>query len=185
MIPAPVAVPCAPGAQGPSPHRYSPPRLRRRLVDLPERLDPPTAGGVSPVDGAARALEGRERSRAAGAAEPRGDSGTTRKESRLCARGRGTGSNVSPTSTIRVERPRHRGEETSGPVTFTVGGFGADGSRVERRARAIVTQGSRVAVEFERDLEERGKPRPASATRRPGPASERRATTLRSSSSTG
>ena len=55
----------------------------------------------------------------------------------------------------RVEKPRHRGEETSGPVTFTVGGFGADGSRVERSARAIVTQGAAASIQFERGLEER------------------------------
>ncbi|MEX1246090.1 MAG: CRTAC1 family protein [Thermoanaerobaculia bacterium] len=55
----------------------------------------------------------------------------------------------------RVEKPRHDGEETSGPVTFTVGGFRPDGSRVERSARAIVSEGSRVSLQFERGLEER------------------------------
>ena len=60
----------------------------------------------------------------------------------------------------RVERPRHRGEETSGPVTFTVGGFATDGSRVERSARAFVSQGSRVSVRFERGLAERREPSP-------------------------
>ena len=44
----------------------------------------------------------------------------------------------------RVEKPRHetRGgaESTTGPVTFWVGGYRRDGARVERSARAIVTE---------------------------------------------
>ena len=60
----------------------------------------------------------------------------------------------------RVEKPRHSGEETSGSVTFTVGGFSPDGSRVERSARAVVSQGGRVSVRFEGGLEERREPSP-------------------------
>ncbi len=39
----------------------------------------------------------------------------------------------------RVEKPTHDGEATTGRVAFTVGGFRADGARVERSASAIVT----------------------------------------------
>ena len=43
----------------------------------------------------------------------------------------------------RVEKPRHETggavEKTTGEVTFSVGGFRADGARVERSARATVT----------------------------------------------
>ena len=60
----------------------------------------------------------------------------------------------------RVEKPKHQGEQTSGPVTFTVGGFGADGSRIERSARVIVSQGSRASLQFERGLSERREPSP-------------------------
>ena len=56
----------------------------------------------------------------------------------------------------RVDRPRHDGETTTGPVTFTVGGFRADGARVERSALAIVTEaGGRYTIRFEKPLGER------------------------------
>jgi enediyne biosynthesis protein E4 len=60
----------------------------------------------------------------------------------------------------RVEKPKHRGEKTSGPVTFTVGGFRSDGSRLERSARAIVSQGDRISVQFEHGHSERREPSP-------------------------
>jgi hypothetical protein len=56
----------------------------------------------------------------------------------------------------RVDRPKHDGETTSGPVTFTVGGLRAGGGRVERSASAIVTEADgRYAIRFETPLSER------------------------------
>ncbi|MET0621145.1 MAG: VCBS repeat-containing protein, partial [Thermoanaerobaculia bacterium] len=56
----------------------------------------------------------------------------------------------------RVEKPRHDGEATTGPVTFTIGGFRSDGTRVERAASATVTEaGGRYTVRFEKPLWER------------------------------
>jgi hypothetical protein len=56
----------------------------------------------------------------------------------------------------RVEQPTHDGETTTGPVTFTVGGFRADGGRVERSASAAVTEaGGRYSLRFEKPLSER------------------------------
>jgi hypothetical protein len=71
----------------------------------------------------------------------------------------------------RVEKPTHdiraAREATSGGVVFTVGGFRADGARIERSARAIVTEedpspppspagrGGRASVRFERALSDR------------------------------
>ena len=73
----------------------------------------------------------------------------------------------------RVEKPRHETggavEKTTGEVTFSVGGFRADGARVERSARATVTDEGpppppagaaeagprRAAIRFERPLAER------------------------------
>src|SRR5262249_13760293 len=54
----------------------------------------------------------------------------------------------------RVEKPTHElgpVEKTQGRVTFTVGGFRADGARVERAAAAIVTfEGGKSSVRFDR-----------------------------------
>jgi hypothetical protein len=56
----------------------------------------------------------------------------------------------------RVDRPKHDGETTTGPVTFTVGGFRADGARVERSASVSVTEaGGRHSIRFEKPLWER------------------------------
>ncbi len=56
----------------------------------------------------------------------------------------------------RVERPTHGGEDTTGPVTFTVGGFRVDGARVERAASAAVTEaGGRHSILFGKPLWER------------------------------
>ena len=60
----------------------------------------------------------------------------------------------------RVEKPRHETgketESTSGSVTFTVGGFRADGARVERTASATVTaSGGTASLRLERPLTER------------------------------
>lgn len=60
----------------------------------------------------------------------------------------------------RVEKPRHesaRGSETtSGESTFWIGGFRRDGARVERAARALVTETEgKPTVRLERALEER------------------------------
>jgi hypothetical protein len=63
----------------------------------------------------------------------------------------------------RVEKPTHEigkeREKTTGRVVFTVGGFRADGARVERAARAVVTeepsppgQGSRYSLRLEAGL---------------------------------
>ena len=63
----------------------------------------------------------------------------------------------------RVEKPTHEigenREKTTGRVVFTVGGFRADGARVERAARAVVTeessppgQGSRYSLRLEAAL---------------------------------
>ncbi len=61
----------------------------------------------------------------------------------------------------RVEKPTHDGETTTGPVTFTVGGFRADGARVERSASAVVTEaGGRYTLRFEKPLLERVEPHP-------------------------
>ena len=56
----------------------------------------------------------------------------------------------------RVEKPTHEGESTTGRVTFTVGGFRADGARVEKSASATVTEsGGRFTVLFDKPLAER------------------------------
>jgi hypothetical protein len=56
----------------------------------------------------------------------------------------------------RVDRPKHDGETTTGPVTFTVGGFRPDGARVERSASTTVTEaGGRYSIRFEKPLAER------------------------------
>jgi hypothetical protein len=71
----------------------------------------------------------------------------------------------------RVEKPTHEifpsRERTSGRVVFMVGGFRADGARVEKAGSVVVTEespstpsspagrGSRVSLQFERVLEER------------------------------
>jgi hypothetical protein len=77
----------------------------------------------------------------------------------------------------RVDRPKHETggavERTTGPVTFTVGGFRADGARVERSALVTVTDEGpppppdrdesgprRASVRFERPLTERVEPHP-------------------------
>ncbi len=66
----------------------------------------------------------------------------------------------------RVEKPAHdlRGahETTAGRVTFTVGGFRADGARVEREASAVVTErpAPRAAVRLERALSDRAETSP-------------------------
>jgi hypothetical protein len=67
----------------------------------------------------------------------------------------------------RVEKPTHvigkTSEKTAGRVVFTVGGFRADGARIERAASALVTEespsaqppagsGSRFSLQFERAL---------------------------------
>jgi len=53
----------------------------------------------------------------------------------------------------RVEKPRHDGETTIGPVTFTIGGFRVDGARVERAASAAVTEaGGHYWIRFEKPL---------------------------------
>jgi hypothetical protein len=72
----------------------------------------------------------------------------------------------------RVEKPTHdlgRGhEKTSGRVAFTVGGFRADGARVERAASVRVTvecpstkpEGCRASLQFEKPLWNRIEPSP-------------------------
>jgi hypothetical protein len=61
----------------------------------------------------------------------------------------------------RVEKPRHDGETTTGHVTFTVGGFRADGARVEKSALATVVEaGGRYMVAFGDALAERVEPSP-------------------------
>ncbi|HEX4438445.1 MAG TPA: CRTAC1 family protein [Thermoanaerobaculia bacterium] len=78
----------------------------------------------------------------------------------------------------RVEKPTHRTggpvETTTGSVTFTVGGFRADGARVERSARVTVTDEGpppppagtapsgprRGSIRFERAVAERVEPHP-------------------------
>ena len=61
----------------------------------------------------------------------------------------------------RVEKPTHEigktQEKTTGRVVFTVGGFRADGARIERAASALVTErkdarGSHVSIAFEKPL---------------------------------
>ena len=74
----------------------------------------------------------------------------------------------------RVEKPRHDGETTTGPVTFTVGGFRVDGARVERAASAVVTEAGGTLF---RPLREAlcgsaSSPRRAFATPPPKPGSE-------------
>lgn len=72
----------------------------------------------------------------------------------------------------RVEKPAHDlgagREKTSGRVVFTIGGFRAEGARVERAATARVTvecpsskpEGCRASLEFERPLWNRVEPSP-------------------------
>jgi len=72
----------------------------------------------------------------------------------------------------RVEKPTHDlgagREKTSGPVVFSVGGFRADGARVERAAATRLTvecpstqpQGCRASLRFERQLWNRVEPSP-------------------------
>ncbi|MEP6995421.1 MAG: CRTAC1 family protein [Acidobacteriota bacterium] len=60
----------------------------------------------------------------------------------------------------RVEKPRHEtgkgSESTIGRVTFSIGGFRRDGARVERFARALVTEAEgRPTVQLELPLGER------------------------------
>ncbi len=76
----------------------------------------------------------------------------------------------------RVEKPRHSGEEISGPVTFTVGGFASDGSRVERSGRAIVTRAARATIRFQSSVTERreASPRFRNATAEAGLGAPRR-----------
>ncbi len=76
----------------------------------------------------------------------------------------------------RVEKPTHEigktSEKTTGHVVFTVGGFRADGARVERAAKVLLTEespspgpspvgrGSRVALALEKGLWNRIEPSP-------------------------
>ena len=56
----------------------------------------------------------------------------------------------------RVDKPAHDGEDTTGRVLFTIGGFRADGARVERSAEATVREsGGKFTVEFGKPLAER------------------------------
>ena len=113
---------------------------------------------------------------AARAAQPRGDRRRTRRASPRCARGPGKDSSGSATSTTasRSRRTTSAGSARRRPgrVTFTVGGFRADGARVERAASAIVTEErpsrppapagerERSSLRFETRLWERVEPSP-------------------------
>ena len=86
----------------------------------------------------------RQRGDAARAAQPRARPPRIRRASQRCAPGRGKGSSGSRTwSTASRSRSTTSAAETrrrSVAVVFTVGGFRADGARVERAAGAIVTE---------------------------------------------
>jgi hypothetical protein len=79
-----------------------------------------------------------------------------------------------------VQRPTHdigkSTDVTSGVVFFTVGGFRADGSRVERAAAATVTTGSPPVARLTRVLTERAERRPRfrNATEDSGLGAQRR-----------
>ena len=118
-------------------------RARGRLVALQERLHRAPPRGVPALDGAARAVARRERGDPPRPAQPRRDRRGPGRRRRAAGVGLGRARAARLRGVPRGEadaRDRQGREKTTGRVVFTVGGFRADGARVERAASAIVTE---------------------------------------------